>query len=198
MMEPSRDFIGYVVTGVVAAFILKRLLTTLSAKRKIPALLKEGAQIVDVRSPGEFATGHAAGSRNIPLGDLERGAKDLDSKRWVIVCCASGTRSGTARRWLSTRRSARASSTTTSAARRRSRERRPCKTGADDDQIMHFASAQMPALAVQKRAAAAGERNVAARWQAQPCAGMPRSAVNQQIALYNEELATARQLLAAA
>ena len=103
MMEPSRDFIGYVVTGVVAAFILKRLLTTLSAKRKIPALLKEGAQIVDVRSPGEFATGHAAGSRNIPLGDLERGAKDLDSKRWVIVCCASGTRSGTARRWLSTR-----------------------------------------------------------------------------------------------
>jgi phage shock protein E len=100
MMEPSRDFIGYVVTGVVAAFILKRLLTTLSAKRKIPALLKEGAQIVDVRSPGEFATGHATGSRNIPLGDLERGAKDLDSKRWVIVCCASGTRSGMARRWL--------------------------------------------------------------------------------------------------
>ena len=100
MMEPSRDFIGYVVAGVVAAFILKRLLTTLSAKRKIPALLKEGAQIVDVRSPGEFATGHATGSRNIPLGDLERGAKTLDVNQWIIVCCASGTRSGIARRAL--------------------------------------------------------------------------------------------------
>jgi rhodanese-related sulfurtransferase len=46
----------------------------LRARLRIPALLQEGAQIVDVRSPAEFAAGHASGSRNIPLGELKRGA----------------------------------------------------------------------------------------------------------------------------
>jgi phage shock protein E len=99
-MPPSMDIVEYGMMGLVAAIALKRLLTTVSTKRKIPSLLKEGAVIVDVRSPGEFSSGNAAGSRNIPLGDLERGTKDLDPNRWIIVCCASGTRSGMARRWL--------------------------------------------------------------------------------------------------
>lgn len=99
-MAPTQDLLGYALLGVAAAVILRRMLTTLSAKRKIPALLREGALVVDVRSPGEFAAGHAAGTRNIPLGDLEREAKDLDPNKWILVCCASGTRSGMARRWL--------------------------------------------------------------------------------------------------
>jgi phage shock protein E len=100
MTQLSTELVEYGLMGLVAAIVLKRVLTTVSAKRKIPSLLKEGAVIVDVRSPGEFSSGNAAGSRNIPLGDLERGAKDLDPNRWIIVCCASGTRSGMARRWL--------------------------------------------------------------------------------------------------
>lgn len=87
----------YILPGLVVAFVLWRLLSGFLARRRIPALLQEGAQVVDVRSPGEFAGGHAPGSVNIPLQDLERGAKDLDPNRWVIVCCASGTRSGLAR-----------------------------------------------------------------------------------------------------
>jgi phage shock protein E len=54
--------------------------------------------IIDVRSPGEFATGHVRGSVNIPL---ERFADDVgkavpDKSTPVILCCASGGRSGMA------------------------------------------------------------------------------------------------------
>jgi phage shock protein E len=54
--------------------------------------------IIDVRSPGEFATGHVRGSVNIPLDRL---ADDIakavpDKSAPVILCCASGGRSGMA------------------------------------------------------------------------------------------------------
>jgi len=99
-MSPTAEIVRYALLALVAAIVVKRLLTGVRAKRRIPALLKEGAVIIDVRSPAEFAAGNAAGSRNIPLGELERGTKDLDPNHWIIVCCASGTRSGMARRWL--------------------------------------------------------------------------------------------------
>jgi phage shock protein E len=86
--------------GLGVGIVFRRVIMLLNARRRIPELLKSGAQIVDVRSPDEFAVGHAAGSRNIPLGDLQAGTEDLDPNRWIIVCCASGTRSGMARRWL--------------------------------------------------------------------------------------------------
>ena len=59
--------------------------------------MKEGAIIVDVRSPGEYAGGHVKGSKNIPLGNIN--AKMETIKKWnkpVITCCASGMRSGSA------------------------------------------------------------------------------------------------------
>lgn len=54
--------------------------------------------IIDVRSPGEFATGHVRGSLNVPLDRL---AQDIashvpDKATPVILCCASGGRSGMA------------------------------------------------------------------------------------------------------
>ena len=54
--------------------------------------------IIDVRSPGEFATGHVRGSVNVPLDHL---ADDIvqvvpDKSASVILCCASGGRSGMA------------------------------------------------------------------------------------------------------
>lgn len=90
----------YLLWGLVIAFVAWRVLSTMQARRRIPALLKEGAQVVDVRSSSEFAGGHAPGSLNIPLHELDERAADLDRERWVIVCCASGTRSAVARRRL--------------------------------------------------------------------------------------------------
>ncbi|PCJ66912.1 MAG: sulfurtransferase [Bacteroidetes bacterium] len=59
--------------------------------------MREGAIIVDVRSPAEFAGGHVKGSKNIPLDTIERKIETI--KKWnkpVITCCASGMRSGSA------------------------------------------------------------------------------------------------------
>ncbi|MBI3130791.1 MAG: rhodanese-like domain-containing protein [Acidobacteria bacterium] len=57
-------------------------------------------QIIDVRTPSEFQGGHAPGSRNIPLDQLEARISELDRSRPVILCCATGSRSGMATRWL--------------------------------------------------------------------------------------------------
>lgn len=90
----------YILPGLVVAFFGWRVVSSFLARRRIPALLKEGAQVVDVRSPAEFFSGNAPGSVNVPLQDIEQGAKALDPNKWVIVCCASGTRSAMAGRKL--------------------------------------------------------------------------------------------------
>ncbi len=60
-------------------------------------LVKNGAQIVDVRTPAEYKGGHIRNAKNIPLQNLQREMKKLDMKKPVITCCASGMRSSSAR-----------------------------------------------------------------------------------------------------
>jgi len=90
----------YILPGLVLAYVGWRILSPILVRRRLPALLKEGAQVVDVRSPAEFLAGHASGSVNVPLQDIEQGARALDPNKWIIVCCASGTRSAMAGRKL--------------------------------------------------------------------------------------------------
>ncbi len=63
-------------------------------------LVKNGAQIVDVRTPAEFANGHIRSAKNIPLQQLQSEMKKLDLKKPVITCCASGMRSASAKEIL--------------------------------------------------------------------------------------------------
>jgi len=63
-------------------------------------LLQNGAHVVDVRTPNEYKGGHIKDSRNIPLQNLSNSFKKLDNNKPVIVCCASGARSGSAKRLL--------------------------------------------------------------------------------------------------
>ena len=86
--------------GLVIAYLAWRMLSAFLVRRRLPALLQEGAQVVDVRSLAEFAGGHATGSVNIPLPEIAERAQELDRNRPVIVCCASGTRSALAARRL--------------------------------------------------------------------------------------------------
>ena len=55
---------------------------------------REDALVLDVREPAEFAKGHILGARNVPLGDFERRAAELDKHKAkpVIVTCDSGSR----------------------------------------------------------------------------------------------------------
>ena len=86
----------YIVPGLLIGFVAWRIVSPKLVRRRLPALLAEGAQVVDVRSMGEFAAGHAPGSVNIPLQEIGERAGELDRSRCVIVCCASGTRSAIA------------------------------------------------------------------------------------------------------
>lgn len=62
---------------------------------------QESATIVDVRSHGEFMSGHVAGSINIPLQDVPDKIEDFkELSKPVILCCASGNRSGQATSFL--------------------------------------------------------------------------------------------------
>jgi rhodanese-related sulfurtransferase len=64
-------------------------------------LVKEGAIILDVRSKGEYDGGHIAGSINISVDVLGRNLEKLKDKNKVIItCCASGTRSASAKSLL--------------------------------------------------------------------------------------------------
>ncbi len=59
--------------------------------------LENGAVVIDVRSPQEFAGGHVAGSKNIPLQQIASSVKQIQkTNKPVILCCASGMRSGQA------------------------------------------------------------------------------------------------------
>jgi phage shock protein E len=63
-------------------------------------LLKKGAVIIDVRTKAEYQNGHIKGSQNIPLNNLSNHYARLKKDQAIITCCASGNRSGQAKRIL--------------------------------------------------------------------------------------------------
>ncbi len=67
---------------------------------KIKELLQAGGTVVDVRTPSEFMGGHVAGSINIPLDELPLRMKEIADRKTIILCCASGMRSGNAAAFL--------------------------------------------------------------------------------------------------
>lgn len=67
------------------------------SKTDMEALIANGAVIIDVRSPAEYASGHISNSVNIPLGSLQSRLSKLKKDVPVITCCASGMRSRVAR-----------------------------------------------------------------------------------------------------
>ena len=68
-------------------------LDTLGATRLIN---DTGAMVLDIRTPAEFAAGHVPNARNIPLSELEKRASELTGNKPVLICCATGARSGRA------------------------------------------------------------------------------------------------------
>jgi phage shock protein E len=57
--------------------------------------------IIDVRTPGEYMGGHVAGSINIPLQEIQQRVDEIKAlHKPVVLCCASGNRSGQATAFL--------------------------------------------------------------------------------------------------
>jgi len=78
---------------------LKNILD-LSGPTLAPEDLTKGT-IIDVRTSAEFQGGHVPGSINIPLQSLEQNLNKFRKLNApLILCCASGNRSGMAQRQL--------------------------------------------------------------------------------------------------
>jgi rhodanese-related sulfurtransferase len=69
-----------------------------SAASQVLSVLEEGAVVIDVRSPAEFAAGHVLDALNIDAGSDDFDAKvgALDKGRTYVVYCRTGVRAGRA------------------------------------------------------------------------------------------------------
>jgi rhodanese-related sulfurtransferase len=57
--------------------------------------------VIDVRTPGEFMGGHVSGSINIPLQEIPERVEEIKAlPQPLVLCCASGNRSGQATAYL--------------------------------------------------------------------------------------------------
>ena len=65
-------------------------------------MIKGGAIVLDVRTPGEFSVGHIDGAVNIPYTDLRQRRSELgdDTERGVVLYCRTGHRARIAEKTL--------------------------------------------------------------------------------------------------
>lgn len=96
----SQEQIAYVLIAALAAFWIYRSFAGKVAPDEARRLVGAGAQLVDVRTGGEFAGGHLPGAINVPVGDLSSRLRELDPQRTTVVYCQSGMRSASAARLL--------------------------------------------------------------------------------------------------
>jgi rhodanese-related sulfurtransferase len=83
---------------VVLVLVIARRRGLIGARAALE-LLKAGAKVIDVRTAGEFASGHLPGALNLPVDRIE---SDLprripDRGQALLLHCASGMRSSAAR-----------------------------------------------------------------------------------------------------
>jgi phage shock protein E len=82
----------------IAIFLLslvlkqKRFLTPSAITQKI----SQGALIIDVRTPAEYADGHIKVAKNVPLQTIADQCSTLPKDKDIIVYCLSGNRSNQA------------------------------------------------------------------------------------------------------
>lgn len=62
--------------------------------------IKDGAFLVDVRTPAEFSGGSVKGAVNIPLDKVPSQLSKFKNKKSIVVFCRSGNRSSQAKRIL--------------------------------------------------------------------------------------------------
>jgi len=87
-----------VIAAIVAVIFMMKQSGQISAKDALDKL-RNGALVIDVRSAGEFSSGHLAKAINIPLDEIETALpkRVKDKNQVLLLHCASGMRSGMAK-----------------------------------------------------------------------------------------------------
>jgi phage shock protein E len=90
-----RPIIALVGLGVAAVFTLGACGSSDSGSARAAELVANGAVLIDVRTPAEFASGHLEGALNIDVqsASFDAMVAGLDSNGTYLVYCRSGNRS---------------------------------------------------------------------------------------------------------
>ena len=85
-------------TGLSILLVGGVLLASQTASKEAHRLVtEEGALLLDVRTPEEFAEGHLPGALNIPVDQVAKRLDEVGPKdKPVVVYCRTGRRSGLA------------------------------------------------------------------------------------------------------
>jgi CRP-like cAMP-binding protein len=73
--------------------LLKKPLLQYVSVSEAQAMLRDGASLLDVRSPEEFRHGSIKGSVNVPIGELRARLRELDANRAYVLICRTGHQS---------------------------------------------------------------------------------------------------------
>jgi len=87
-----------IIAAIAAVVFMIKKTGQISAKDALEKL-KNGALVIDVRSSGEFNSGHLTDAINIPLDQIESAVpkRVKDKSQVLLLHCASGVRSGMAK-----------------------------------------------------------------------------------------------------
>lgn len=96
MQKQSVKFILIIIIGVVMLGIFKNLFGQ-KDNVQLKEIIKEGAFLVDVRTPSEFGSGSVKGAVNIPLDKVSGQLSKFKGKKHIVVFCRSGNRSSQAK-----------------------------------------------------------------------------------------------------
>lgn len=67
------------------------------SNEQLQEALKNGATLIDVRTPVEFSMGSVRGAKNMPLDRIASQTGKLKKDSTIVVFCKSGARSGRAK-----------------------------------------------------------------------------------------------------
>lgn len=103
-MKKALIIIGIIIVAAVAFFVMLPDVGSPAAgttqKRTFAAITKEveqGAQLIDVRTPEEYAAGHFTGATNFNSVDIDAGKyPDTSKDATIYLYCRSGHRAGLA------------------------------------------------------------------------------------------------------
>lgn len=104
--RPRHCFVLPVLALAAVALVLSACSSTAPTTRRpslevdvaeAAALRADGALMLDVREPSEWASGHIPDATLIPLGQLEARVAEVPTDRIVVVVCRSGNRSAQGR-----------------------------------------------------------------------------------------------------
>jgi phage shock protein E len=83
-----------IIIGLLLAFYIYKLISGRLKYTKLKGLIDSGEafDLIDVRTAGEFNSGHIPGAINIPVDKMSSKMSKLSKKRTVVLYCQSGSR----------------------------------------------------------------------------------------------------------